>query len=200
MFPLGTVLFPGTALPLHLFEPRYLRFYDEVVAEDGEFGVVLIERGSEVGGGDRRFGVGTAARAMAAASADPPVVPGKFIVAVGSRRIRVVEWLDDDPYPRALVEGLPETNPPGQALITSCLSALETTVGLLSEGEIEVDGWPPELAADSSVALYQLAQLAPIQQIDRQKLLEAADGDERGRLLIDLIESSNELLRLQLGG
>ena len=52
MFPLNNVLFPHTLLPLRIFEPRYLQMIAE--CEDGAlpFGVVLIERGFEVGGGD----------------------------------------------------------------------------------------------------------------------------------------------------
>src|SRR6478672_4324189 len=62
MFPLGTVLLPFAHLPLHIFEPRYRALVKDCLAGDGEFGVVLIERGHEVGGGDVRFGVGTVAR------------------------------------------------------------------------------------------------------------------------------------------
>ncbi|MEN3314917.1 MAG: uncharacterized protein V7605_1151, partial [Acidimicrobiaceae bacterium] len=54
MFPLGTVLFPGLALPLHVFEPRYQSLVQACLDGDGHFGIVLIERGSEVGGGDVR--------------------------------------------------------------------------------------------------------------------------------------------------
>ena len=61
MFPLGTALLPGQPLPLQVFEPRYLAMLRDVVGGDGRFGAVLIERGSEVGGGDRRFAVGCAA-------------------------------------------------------------------------------------------------------------------------------------------
>src|SRR5207248_351228 len=59
MFPLGNVLFPHAQLPLHVFEPRYRALAETCLAGDGEFSVVLIERGSEVGGGDTRFSVGT---------------------------------------------------------------------------------------------------------------------------------------------
>ena len=46
MFPLGMVLLPGSPLGLRVFEPRYLTMLEEVLAGDGAFGVVLIERGS----------------------------------------------------------------------------------------------------------------------------------------------------------
>ena len=57
MFPLGTVLVPKAVVPLHVFEPRYQTMLVDVMAGDRKFGVVLIERGSEVGGGDVRTDV-----------------------------------------------------------------------------------------------------------------------------------------------
>jgi len=86
MFPLGTVLFPGALLPLHVFEPRYRAMVRDCVAADHEFGVVLIERGSEVGGGDIRAMVGTVARIVQLAETPD----GRYaLVAAGTRRIRI---------------------------------------------------------------------------------------------------------------
>jgi Lon protease-like protein len=100
MFPLGTVLLPFAHLPLHIFEPRYRALVKDVLAGDGEFGVVLIERGQEVGGGDVRFGVGTVAKVLQTAE----LPDGRWLLdAVGTERFRVTEWLPDDPYPLAMV-------------------------------------------------------------------------------------------------
>src|SRR4051794_25595423 len=105
MFPLGTVLFPGMYLPLHVFEPRYRAMTRHCVEHDREFGVVLIERGSEVGGDDVRTTVGTIARIMEANELDD----GRWVLATaGTRRVKVRQWLDDDPYPRAHVEDWPD--------------------------------------------------------------------------------------------
>ena len=53
MFPLGSVLFPAMPLALRVFEERYLKLMGAILEDEpSEFGVVLIERGSEVGGGD----------------------------------------------------------------------------------------------------------------------------------------------------
>ncbi|MDL5049803.1 LON peptidase substrate-binding domain-containing protein [Oscillatoria amoena NRMC-F 0135] len=51
LFPLGVVLFPGTLLPLHIFEERYKEMIGEAIANNSEFGVVLAnEKGlSKVG-------------------------------------------------------------------------------------------------------------------------------------------------------
>src|SRR5215204_4326060 len=95
MFPLGSVLLPGAVLPLHVFEDRYRELVrDCLAAPEHEFGVTMIERGSEVGGGDQRSNVGTVARmAQVAELAD-----GRYaLVCIGTRRIRVVAWLPDDP-------------------------------------------------------------------------------------------------------
>src|SRR5258706_16320671 len=110
MFPLGAVLFPYALLPLHVFEPRYRMMMRHVLDGDHEFGVVLIERGSEVGGGDPRFDVATIARVVQAAE----LPDGRFaLTTVGMRRVRVRRWLHHDPYPRA--EGVALDEPPGTA-------------------------------------------------------------------------------------
>src|SRR5690348_16816172 len=95
MFPLGTVLFPHSVLPLHVFEPRYRAMMRDVLAADQEFGVVLIERGSEVGGGDTRFSTATLAHVVSATE----LPDGRYaLTAVGVSRVRVEQWLPDDPY------------------------------------------------------------------------------------------------------
>ncbi len=66
MFPLSTVLFPGTVIPLHIFEERYRALTKDCLAGDGRFGIVLIERGIETGGGDQRATTGTVVRIMQA--------------------------------------------------------------------------------------------------------------------------------------
>src|ERR1700682_2409740 len=101
MFPLGTVLFPHAGLPLHIFEERYRALAETCLRADGRFGVVLIERGYEVGGGDTRFGVGRVARIVDAARTPD----GRYLLAtVGTERFRIRRWLDDDPFPRAEID------------------------------------------------------------------------------------------------
>ncbi|WP_218005455.1 LON peptidase substrate-binding domain-containing protein [Janibacter limosus] len=104
MFPLGASLLPGSPLPLQVFEPRYLAMLRDIAAGDGRFGVVLIERGFEVGGGDQRFSIGT----VASVEQVSPMGDGRIgLLARGRERFEVVRWLEDDPYPRAEVRLLP---------------------------------------------------------------------------------------------
>lgn len=59
LFPLNTVLFPGGVLPLRVFEPRYLDMVSHCLRTDSGIGVVLIEKGEEVGSAAITSEVGT---------------------------------------------------------------------------------------------------------------------------------------------
>ena len=82
----------------------------DCLAGDQQFGVVLIERGSEVGGGDVRTDVGTVARILEAQE----LPDGRWVLAtVGVERIEVERWLPDDPYPEADASPWPDDPPDG---------------------------------------------------------------------------------------
>src|ERR1700677_1959117 len=103
MFPLSAVLFPHARMPLHVFEPRYRQLMQDCLAGDARFGIVLIARGSEVGGGDERSALGT--RGVITEAAELP--DGRWVLEVeGEALIQVEEWLPDDPYPVALVRAV----------------------------------------------------------------------------------------------
>ena len=102
MFPLGTVLIPGAVLPLHIFEPRYREMAQFCIDNASNFGVVLIERGQEVGGGDIRSMVAIAASLII------NICLTALVTMWWAETNWVTEWLKDSPYPRALVTELPE--------------------------------------------------------------------------------------------
>lgn len=184
MFPLGSVLFPGVAVTLQIFEPRYRRLLADCLADDATFGVVLIERGSEVGGGDTRFGVGTTARI----DHHEPLAQGRhLVVAEGATRIRVDEWLPDDPYPRALISGWPD-EPDGDreatlARYAACTTRLRRFLAVAAELGHRVPPATFEVSDDPSEGSHQLCALAPVGALDRQRLLECPGPDERLALL-----------------
>jgi Lon protease-like protein len=201
MFPLGTVLVPGMVLPLHVFEPRYRRLVQDCLAGDGEFGVVLIERGSEVGGGDVRTDVGTVAR-IARAAETPD---GRYaIAAVGLRRVRVRTWLEDDPYPRAEVEAWPDegaddlTDAP--ARVEAVSSRLRRAAALCAELGEPAPPLDLELAEDPTVASYQATAVAPLGPADTHELLCARSVPDRLDLLVRLLDERTELLEARLAG
>jgi uncharacterized protein len=199
MFPLGSVLLPGEVLPLHVFEPRYRSLVEDcVAADDHEFGVVLIERGSEVGGEDVRRDVGVVARMMQVAE----IEDGRYaVVAVGTRRIRVNAWLPDDPYPLADVDDWPDSDD-GLALadLESAHVRIRRCAALavrLDDGQYDTNA---ELFDDPLVASYQLGALAPLGPADRYDLLVAASPRERVAHLESLLDGVEASLRFRLAG
>jgi Lon protease-like protein len=207
LFPLGTVLVPSAVLPLHIFEPRYRALMEDLTggvaglpAFESEFGVVLIERGSEVGGGDERARVGTVARLLEASQ----LPDGRWVVAVvGTRRFRVGAWLDEDPYPVAEVEDLDEGRdwgPDADARLTEVGRLLRRTLALaaeLGEGAAPISF---ELADDPLVATWQLCALAPIGPFDRQRLLEVDDPVDRLEAVAALMDDVAGMLAFRLAG
>jgi Lon protease-like protein len=197
MFPLGTVLFPSVVLPLHVFEPRYRQLTAECIERELEFGVVLIERGSEVGGGDLRTDVGTLARIVQA----QPFPDGRWALAtVGTRRVRVHEWQDDDPYPRAIVEHLPDDPPSSGAAAALEAAVAELRLVLARKAELGEPAAPAttELSDDVELASYQAAALSPFGPVDHQRLLAAPGPDARLALLRELLVEEREFLDQRL--
>jgi len=173
---------------------------DVLEATDPEFGVVLIERGHEVGGGDIRSMAGTVARIVETqVAADGR----RMVLALGVRRLRVHEWLPDQPYPVALVNDWPDTSLVG-------IGSLE--VNRLFDKVIDVSslfeklGGPPlrladiELSDDASFASYQLVALAPIGPADRQRLLLCEDPASRLELLELALGDVEAACRFRLQG
>ena len=179
-------------MPLHVFEPRYRALMRDCLAGDGRFGVVLIERGSEVGGGDQRTALGT--RGVITKAIE--LADGRWVLEVrGEARIEVEEWLPDDPYPVALVRE--PSAVPGAGVDAGPAARRRPSSGCAGPGRC----WPstagadpcrPTLAfdgeGDAEVASWQLCAAAPVNAYDAQRLLAAGDAAERLRLLVELME------------
>lgn len=203
MFPLGSVLFPSLYLPLHVFETRYRAMVRVCLDGEPEFGVVLIERGSEVGGGDVRRPVGVVARILEVAETDD----GRFALGtVGTRRIRVRRWLPDDPYPCAEVEDFDD---PGGAALDDLVSGYREVRGRLrrlhaaraelgepSLGLDQLDQLAPE--HDPVLGSYQASALAMLGPADQYALLAAADAASRLELLTRLLDDELAVVAMRL--
>lgn len=213
MFPLEQVLFPCGILPLQVFEPRYRRLVAHCLAGDGHFGVVLIERGSEVGGGDCRLNVGTVATIERSAA----LPDGRLaMVARGGARLQVIRWLADDPYPISSVRLESDAGSPNSvetattsspdahhpALVATAAAALRRAYALRSELGLG-PAWPAtlQLAKDPIAASWQLCDLAPLGAADRQHLLEMPTLCDRMHLLVSLISDlADDLTRILTSG
>lgn len=204
MFPLGMVALPGEVVPLHVFEPRYRQLVlDCLAADHPEFGIVLIERGSEVGGGDERASTGTRVALRTVA----PRGGGRFeIVVVGLRRLTILEWLPDDPYPRADVEDWPDPPPEGDDTserIDALLAQVETVRDLAVQVARPGQGERPgalTLNPDPVIAAYQLTAAVPLGAADRFRILGAASMAARLDALGGALDDVEALLRFRLAG
>ena len=199
MFPLGTVLFPSAVLPLHVFEPRYRALVRDCLAGERELGVVLIERGSEVGGGDVRSDVGTVAHIVEAQE----LPDGRWaLTTVGARRLRVQTWLPDAPYPLAEVVDWPDPapGPDHEELAARAVARLRRVLALAAEAGEGTAPATVELSDDVVLAVLQAAAVAPLGPFDRQRLLAAPAPEDRARLLDELLGEAEEVLTLRLGG
>ncbi|MEH1099306.1 LON peptidase substrate-binding domain-containing protein [Micromonospora sp. CPCC 205561] len=209
VFPLGTVLFPGLVLPLHIFEERYQALVRHLVALPAdaprEFGVVAIRAGWEVtptgpdgrplpGGDDVTLHeVGCTAELRQVAERPDG---GFDIVTVGKRRFRIADVdRDTEPYLTADVEWLPEPAGPDEAadlLAARVIAVFRQYLGLVRADPEELSEQLPE---DPTVLSHLVAATAVLTVADRQRLLAIDDTAARLRAELRLLNREAALLR-----
>jgi Lon protease-like protein len=198
MFPLSTVLMPAMPLSLRIFEERYLKLTGDLILEENpEFGVVLIARGPEVGGGEKRLDIGTLASVTDIGTLD------QFygVESIGTQRFRVNAWLPDDPYPMADIDFIPDLI--WNDSLTSARVHLETKVRNLlafaSEfGDLQY-GPDTELSDDPMDACWQLAGVLPVGPLDQVDLLNSQSADELISRTYEVVVTLEEALKNMLG-
>lgn len=191
MFPLGSVLFPHMPLLLRVFEERYLVMLARMLEEEStQFGVVLIERGQEVGGGEQRFAFGTLAQIAQLGEQEGTVA----LVAQGEQRFEVVEWLEEVPYPTAVIRELPDLDwdESLRPLRTRAESVVRRTLALASEFADLAWASDVELAEDPTAAAWQLAAISPLGPLDQVQLLRSASMEELLGNLLELTTAAAE--------
>jgi len=171
MFPLEQPVLPGAVVPLHVFEPRYRALAHDLRATDEpEFGIVGITRGREVGGADARADLGVVARVLHLEEHPD----GRWsLVAGATRRVHVSQWLDPDPYPRALVTDRPDDFEAdlGEA-VGPLRDAVDHLVQVARRRRPELDLRVPAVDEDDpDRAIWQLIEFAGLGPLDRLDLL-----------------------------
>jgi Lon protease-like protein len=174
LFPLDVVLFPGTPLPLHIFEPRYKEMIGECLAERRAFGVV---RAIEQGLAD----VGCTAEIVTVVKEYPD---GRLdLVTKGHTRFEVVRVNQERSFLQAevlLIDDEPGTAPPEHT---------SRAVQLHSE-LLAIAGATQDLsAADPRLLSFHLAGSLPLDLDFKQKLLSLRSEPERLSLLITYLET-----------
>lgn len=183
LFPLATVLYPGSPLSLRIFEPRYLDMVRECARQGTGFGVCLILDGYEVGDPARPAAVGTVATITDFHNTAEGLLG---IVAHGGARFRVERT-------RVLADGLlrgdvqlwpdepPMEVPPEFGLLQTILERLVETLG---------PHWrdaPRSAYDDASWLGFRMAELLPLANSERQALLEQTDPVQRLAELRDIL-------------
>jgi uncharacterized protein len=202
MFPLESALLPNEELPLRIFEPRYSALVRDCLGSGDPFGVVLISRGREVGGGDARCDVGVLARITEHAD----LGAGRYVLRCRTgERIQVSQWLPDDPYPRARVRVWPDE--PGDAVTDAQFLAVEDRMMALFKRIADAKGarLPDRdvlLGAgqgdDAGERLYTLASHLPIGAADRYAVLSAPSAADRLAALRDAVDSVAAIVEFEL--
>lgn len=199
LFPLGTVLFPGLVLPLHVFEDRYrqlVRDLLELPEEQRQFGVIAIREGREVGadGTKALFEVGCAAQLHQLESYDD----GRYdLITVGTQLFRLTKLHTELPYFTGEVEWL--TDQVGDAAeaeilhtaVRAAFSDYLTALGESTGQEIEA----PDLPDDPLVLSYLVAATMLLDLADRQDLLDQPDGRARLQRELSVLRRETALLR-----
>jgi len=192
LFPLNTPLVPGLVLPLHIFEPRYRRLVEELLAnpdEDArEFGIIAVRDGHDVGpeGLTALYPVGTATVLRQAERHDD----GRYdIVTTGTRRFRIHSVDASQSLLRGEVEFLDDVSDPTDVLIARQVSARFHAYRATLGGQVaeDVDGYPgaeddeDDLPDDPTVLSFLVTAAMVLQTEERQELLAAETTGDRLR-------------------
>jgi Lon protease-like protein len=151
---------------------------EDVRASSGQFGICLISRGRDVGGGDQRVDIGTVVDLRAVF----PFSDGRSMLVVdGCERLRITSWLSDDPYPRARVEVL---SPRGEVVDGELLATATSAVKRLRRLHTEMYAdscleHDCDLDDDPVTKTWQLCSMSPIATLDQLKLLSIDCTNER---------------------
>ncbi|MCH2635352.1 MAG: LON peptidase substrate-binding domain-containing protein [Acidimicrobiales bacterium] len=195
MFPLGTVLLPGGILPLHVFEDRYRELTEYCIRNEAQFGVVLIERGHEVGGGDVRAAVGCLTEIIQ----HERLSDGRSnLVVLGTSRINIKEWKSDDPYPMALVTEIAEASSEdslvrAQGVLRRLCKFVEGAQGQGYKTPL-IDEEAVAVGIEATELTFRIANLTPSGPFDRQRVLTASSCEERLDIIEEQLQGLEEIL------
>lgn len=174
LFPLHVVLLPGGSLPLRIFEPRYLDMISNCLRNETDFGICLIEEGSEVGKAARPYPVGT----LASVRYFQQLRDGCLGITVqGGQRFRIIDReIQANQLTIAAIELIDEE--PTQPLPTQFGSQAEHLAALiqrLGQPYINMEA----RYDDASWVSARLTELLPLPLLQKQRLLLLNDPIER---------------------
>jgi hypothetical protein len=177
IFPLGTVLFPGMRLPLRIFEPRYMDMAKACLKQDAAFGVCLIREGAEVGAPAVPEPVGCLAKIR---EWDMEQLGILKVRTEGLERFRLEST---ETLPSGLILGRIARLPPDGAAAVPELAACADFVRKVIEAVGSSRFGEPYGYDDATWVGFRLAEILPLRNPVRQKLLEITDAGARLAIL-----------------
>ncbi|MCE2941511.1 MAG: LON peptidase substrate-binding domain-containing protein [Gemmatimonadota bacterium] len=186
LFPLAVVLLPGTALPLHIFEPRYRRMVADALAGSREFGLLYLPPGwrdDEVPGGWPLT--------VARIEEHEPLPDGRSNILVrGMRRVALSAFVADDaPYRVGTVTDAPDLPGSGESLEPLAAQARQLFARVAAAARAVADDPDPAppLPADAALLAYAIAAAVDLDPEARHRLLATRDPGERLALVLGLL-------------
>jgi Lon protease-like protein len=196
LFPLNTVLFPGMALPLHVFEPRYREMVASCLEDRAPFGVVLA-RPESLYGLEVPYAVGTLARIM-----DYELLPdGRYnLLTRGTHRFRILQESRDRPYLRGLICALLDEDESPDLLTALAREAREAFVAYLGVVLTLVGSEQRTIAVpqDPTELSHTIAMCLTSDDSEKQKLLEMISASKRLQAEIALLRAETQILSTQV--
>jgi ATP-dependent Lon protease len=191
LFPLtGVVLFPGSVLPLHIFEHRYRRMIKDVSERDSRFGVINTD-------GSGLANVGCVAQILKLEK----LPDGRSnIIAVGVERFSLVRETDADDYPRAVVKEFREISKPTvtPTYVNKASSTLLEVLKLIARLNKRSPDADIEIPKDPKNLSFLIASSLPSLPFIKQDLLEMQDTNLRLAREIPILEDFRDHLRAVL--
>ena len=191
LFPLNVVLFPGMALPLHIFEERYKAMIGDCVEREQPFGVVLIKSGREAGGPAEPFTIGTTARVVRVERLEE----GRMnILTTGERRFETEGVTQRTPHMEGRIKYLEED--PGETSPEMMAELREEYGAYIKNLSSLAGGWTSqaETPQDPVTLSYSVAANLDLPLHVRQALLESPSAGRRLERLLPMIKRGNKVL------
>jgi Lon protease-like protein len=177
LFPLNTVLFHGSLLPLKIFEQRYLDMAAVCMKDDQPFGICLIASGKEAGPVAQPHAIGTLARITQWDMAQLGILT---ITALGAERFQIIQSHPTDNLLEAEVKTIADTGPtPFPPERNRLLPFLQRIINDLGPERIAT----PHRFDEAEWVSYRITEILPIQNLAKQKLLELDDAVMRLEIL-----------------
>jgi uncharacterized protein len=198
LFPLGSVLYPGLVLPLHIFEDRYRQLVADLLAEPEprQFGVIAIRQGRETGvdGVSALYEMGCTAELRQV----EPYDDGRFdLITVGMQRFKLLGLGAADPYLTGDIELLadgPGDEDEAALAVPAVQHWFQTYLDVLTErggARITI----PELPDEPVLLSYLVAAAVVVDLPVKQRLLEEPDARRRLAAERTLLSRETQMLR-----